>query len=326
MPYLSNKKLPIIKENYPGNKFENGQFLSDYPREQPSFLTILKWQLSPNPQKKEKQTDNFTPKVFKDQSIFESTENQIVWLGHASFLFRIEGKLLLTDPCLKDLPFIKRRHELPFPISAIKKLDYILFSHAHRDHYDISSLKEILKYNPKVTFLLPLKQGYLLNKLGNYSYQEAGWYQVFDILESFKITFLPALHWNKRGLSDFNKTLWGSILIEVEGKKIYFAGDTGYADHFKDINNLFGSMDICIMPVGAYKPKYMMEASHVNPEDAIKAFHELNGKQFIPMHYGTYDLSDEPPSEPIRMLKNAHENGKLNGELKILDVGKPLYF
>ncbi|UZR92896.1 MBL fold metallo-hydrolase [Chondrinema litorale] len=242
------------------------------------------------------------------------------------FSIKIAGKLLLTDPCLKDLPIMKRRHELPFSISEIKNLDYILFSHAHRDHYDVASLKEILKNNPQVNFLLPLKQGELLKKLGDYNFQEAAWYQIFNTPDNFKITFLPAQHWNKRGLADFNKTLWGSILIEFENKKIYFAGDTGYAAHFKDINKLIGPMDICFMPVGAYKPEYMMEASHVSPTDAIKGFHELEGKQFIPMHYGTYDLSDEPAGEPIRVLKKAYENGKINGDLNILDVGKPYYF
>ncbi|UZR92897.1 hypothetical protein [Chondrinema litorale] len=88
MPYLFNKNLPFIKENYPGNKFENGQFIGDYPRKQPSFSTILKWQLSRNPQKEEKKNDHYSPRVVKDNSIFENDDNQVVWLGHACFLLK----------------------------------------------------------------------------------------------------------------------------------------------------------------------------------------------------------------------------------------------
>ncbi|MEM1136232.1 MAG: MBL fold metallo-hydrolase [Bacteroidota bacterium] len=322
MTYLFNKQLPFIKENYPGNHYENGQFISDYPREQPSLFKVLQWQLSTNPQKQEKKEDRFVPHVVEEASIFGSKTDQIVWLGHASFLIRIGGKLLLTDPCLKNLPFMKRRYKLPFSISQIKQLDYILFSHAHRDHYDTASLKEILWHNPNVSFLLPLKQGDLLKKLGNYTFQEAGWFQVFDTPSPLKITFLPALHWNKRGLNDLNETLWGSMLIENGNTKIYFAGDTGYAKHFKEIRQLCGEMDICLMPVGAYKPSFMMKSSHVNPAEAVDAFHELEGKVFIPMHYGTYDLADEPPGEPVRLLRKYEHNNGLNGKLKILDVGE----
>ncbi|MBK9793817.1 MAG: MBL fold metallo-hydrolase [Sphingobacteriales bacterium] len=106
---------------------------------------------------------------------------------------------------------------------------------------------------------------------------------------------------------------------------MYFAGDTGYAHHFKEINQHFEGFDICLMPVGAYKPKFVMEWAHTSPEEAVQGFHELNGKTFIPMHYGTFDLSDEPASEPVKILKDLKENKQLNGHLKILKVGEELY-
>ena len=108
-------------------------------------------------------------------------------------------------------------------------------------------------------------------------------------------------------------------------KKIYFAGDSGYDTHFQKIRKLVGDVDICIMPVGAYKPPFMMKEAHMHPAEAVQAFHDLEGKIFIPMHYGTYDLSDEPLGEPLRILHNLEKSGQINGNLKILAIGETYY-
>ena len=117
-----------------------------------------------------------------------------------------------------------------------------------------------------------------------------------------EITYLPAAHWHRRGLTDLNQVLWGSFMIRVQDKLIYFAGDTAYAEHFETIEARFGPVDIALMPIGAYKPAYMMAKSHVNPHEAAKAANVLRAGHVVPMHYGTFDLSDEPASEPLRQL------------------------
>ncbi|MDD3468327.1 MAG: MBL fold metallo-hydrolase, partial [Campylobacterales bacterium] len=106
------------------------------------------------------------------------------------------------------------------------------------------------------------------------------------------------------------------------GVQIYFCGDSGYNTHFKQIRDEYGDMDICIMPVGAYKPEFVMKHSHMNPTESMQAFRDLGGKVFVPMHYGTFILSDEPPSEGIGIARDAAVDGTLGGKLAELDIGE----
>lgn len=117
----------------------------------------------------------------------------------------------------------------------------------------------------------------------------------------------------------------GSFAIVSNSESLYFAGDTGYDAHFKEINKYFPSFDVCMMPVGAYKPFYVMEWAHTTPQEAVQAFNELNGGNFIPMHYGTFDLSDEPASEPKKILCELEEKKLINGKLQLLKVGEEFY-
>lgn len=134
---------------------------------------------------------------------------------------------------------------------------------------------------------------------------------------------MPASHWHRRGLLDMNKVLWGSFVIKTSTQTIYFAGDTGFAPHFEKIEELLGPMDVCIMPIGAYKPSFLMQKSHMNPHEAVKAYNQLRGGLFVPMHYGTFDLSDEPPSEPVRLLEQIAASGMLQG-LRVPAIGEPV--
>lgn len=321
----NNPKLRTIKEGYIGNTMINDMYVNHDSLEKPkSFLEVLKWQFSTNPQKKEKKEENFSVKVIDNREFFDHNHDVIVWLGHSCFFIRMNGINILTDPCLKDLPFIPRQAGLPCEITDIQHLDYILLSHGHRDHFDTASLKPILKQNPDVEFLAPLDMQPLLDGLGTNYYQEAGWWQEFQIESDISIHFLPAIHWNRRGLNDFNEMLWGSFMISDGTHTLYFAGDTAYGDHFQEIGKFYGSIDYCLMPIGAYKPIDFMKDAHISPEDAVKAFNQLNAQHFIPMHYGTYDLSDEPLGEPIKMMRDFQTQKKLNGALKELAIGEEL--
>lgn len=325
--YHSNSSLKSVKPNYKGNVMINGRFeASEKPTGPPSFFKVLRWQLSANPQKAEKKRETFKLPVIPNETFTHIHEDIIVWLGHATFFINIGGVSFITDPCLFDLPLIKRHASLPCNPSKLHPIQYMLISHGHRDHFDKKSVNTIVQQNPDIEILMPLAISSLLGKeKSSIKYQEAGWYQQFNLQEDVEVIFLPAKHWNRRGLNDYNKTLWGSFLLRTKGKKIYFAGDSAYDVHFQEIRELLGDMDICIMPVGAYKPSFMMKEAHMNPEEAIQAFHDLGGKKLIPMHYGTYDLSDEPMGEPIRMLKDAEKLGEINGKLKAVAVGETLY-
>jgi L-ascorbate metabolism protein UlaG (beta-lactamase superfamily) len=169
--------------------------------------------------------------------------------------------------------------------------------------------------------LVPLGGNRLLSgkKLRNIKRQEAGWYQEYRLTDSIRIVFLPAKHYGRRGLNDTNKTLWGTFLIIANDTKIFFGGDTAYDEQmFKDVRNLFGDIDICLLPIGAYSPQWVFSDEHINPEEAVQIFKDLGGRHLIPMHYGTFDLSYEPISEPLtRLLKS-----DLADKIKVLTVGE----
>ena len=224
---------------------------------------------------------------------------------------------------------VKREVPIPCDENCLNQIDYLLISHDHRDHLDKKSIGLIAKNNPNIEALLPLNASRILNtkEFKSISKQEAGWYQVYKTKDDIRIIFLPARHWGRRGLFDFNKTLWGSFLIIVGNIKIFFSGDTAYDDKmFKKIQSEFGDIDICMLPIGAYSPSFIMKTSHTTPEEAVKIFNDLGGKLFIPMHYGTYDLSDEPLGEPIKRLENCFNIKEHRKELKKLIVGEEFIF
>ncbi|MBF9223628.1 MBL fold metallo-hydrolase [Hymenobacter ruricola] len=325
--YLRNDQLPTVRPGYPGNKLFGNEFANGEELLEPSFGTVLKWQLETNPQKEEKKADTWAPAVVDCTAAFSATEDLLVWLGHSCFLLRAAGVTLLFDPVLFSSIGLRHRHALPCPPEAMRSLDYLLLSHGHRDHLDEKSIKLLAHQNPQMQVLSSLRMGPLLRGMAkNINVQEAGWWQQYDLGPDspLEITYLPAAHWHRRGLADLNEVLWGSFLIKVNDKLLYFAGDTAYANHFEAIEQRFGPIDITLMPIGAYKPAYMMAQSHVNPHEAAKAANVLRAGHVVPMHHGTFDLSDEPASEPLRQLTEVAAGGMLRGELHAPAVGEVL--
>jgi L-ascorbate metabolism protein UlaG (beta-lactamase superfamily) len=321
--FESNPSLKTIKKDWPGNKLVNDRFVYDPIIPTKSFSEIIKWKWGKNPYMAAKKADNFRVKVIENDHIFDSKDDCIVWMGHSSFFIRIGGINILTDPVYFDIPFVPRLSKLPCNINRVKNIDYLLLSHDHRDHFDVKSIQTILKNNPNTEVLMSLRTNQLLSKITkSHQFQEAGWYQQYQTKQGLQITYLPAKHWCKRGIGDLNKHLWGSFMIEAGNKTLYFAGDTAYDTHFKEIAKLFPNIDICFMPVGAYKPPHIMKDNHTSPEEAVQAFIDLNGKMFIPMHYGTFDLSDEPAGEPVKILSDLSENGILQHKLTIPAIGE----
>lgn len=322
--YLSNPDLPIIKPGYRGNRLLDGLFVNGRDKERPpAFHDLLKWKLSRNPQSREKRKDKFRLEVMRREEAFQSGDDVVIWLGHASFFIRFMGFTMVTDPCLLDLPLLKRRAPLPVAVKEMGRIDFILVSHFHRDHFDKASIKELLRHSPDITFLFPLKGRHLIDACGGGQGQEAGWFQKYNTAGGLEILFLPSRHWNRRALHDFNRELWGSFLLRGGGWSLYFAGDTAQGGHFRAIKALFGPVDLCLMPIGCYNPPNIMKDAHMNPEEAVRAANDLGCRRFIPMHYGTYDLTDEPRSEPIQLLRRLNRESRLEGTLKELAVGQP---
>jgi L-ascorbate metabolism protein UlaG (beta-lactamase superfamily) len=321
--FLYNKRLPFIAES-PGNLVINGQFVQNHSIEPIPRLKLLKWMFSPNPKRAEKRADNWRPTVIPNNDIVKDDSDKLVWLGHASFYIKMGKYRLLTDPVFNDLtPLLRRRHSLPCSPTCFTDINYILLSHGHRDHLDLPTLKLLAKQNPNCTILCPLGFDNLIRSIGFIDIQEAAWYQQFQTPDDLKIVFLPAKHWNRRFLWDYNTTLWGSHWIEYRNASVYFAGDTAMDGHFEKIRKYLGKPDYSLLPVGAYLPRYVMEWAHIAPWEAVEAFQILESNFFIPMHFGTFDLSDEPASEPYQLLKQYEAMGQFkNAQLLLPTIGE----
>lgn len=299
-----NPALPFIREGYPGNLTVNGRFVNEDRSFELSYGKLFRWLFSLNPQRGEKLRDNYKIIPQPDNSIFSDGPDAFVWLGHSAFILRINNKRILTDPCLYDLPRLKRHFASPFAPHEIKPIDYILLSHSHRDHFDIRSMRNILLENPEAKIYCSLNMLPLVHAVGGKNITEAGWYQEFPSDHSgIRFVYLPSKHWNRRYLHDTNRELWGAFWIGSGNQSIYFAGDTAYHTHFRDAKEILPPLNHAFLPIGAYKPEFIMKPSHTSPEEAIQAFRDLGAKHFVPMHYATYDLANEPISEPARILR-----------------------
>ena len=310
--YLYNiKKLHFLNKKYYILKYKKGRFYSNFDSSKHlTIFNILKWKLSKIKEisfKKE-----ISPLSLKyDIKSLNNKKDKIVWLTHASFFIKISEFNILIDPVFYDIVGYKRYIKTPYKIDDFEKIDLVLVSHSHYDHADIKTLNEIYeKFNPLFIFpkflnILP-KKAKIVDLL---------WFESVDF-QKLKIDFLPSKHWSRRGLFDKNRSLWGSFLIKNSKHSIYFAGDSGYDRHFYDIG-LNYKIDFAILPIGAYKPQFIMKPSHLDPNEGVAAYKDLNAKFMIPMHYGTFKLSDEPLDEPLEMIKKHNDKN-----IKILKPGE----
>jgi L-ascorbate metabolism protein UlaG (beta-lactamase superfamily) len=324
---VNNSQLKFVKQNWNGNKLNNkGLYTNLYGDDIKGLRDLLRWKRSNNPLaklKKEQQT-SLTFQLIENLSNKDS--NVIIPVGHASFIIDLNGKRLLIDPVISPNRFLKRFSEVPFTIRELNNIDYLLLSHNHRDHIDKRSVKQITQLNPDAVILTGLEVGKLLKSWGiKNQIQEAGWYQQYNTSEVLSVDYLPSQHWSRRGLTDTNVNLWGSFMIKdkVADKTIYFASDSGYGQHFNEIGDDY-EIDIAIIGIGAYEPKWFMRSAHTGPLDALKAFHDLKAKKWIPMHYGTFDLSDEPIFYPEQILREEHTEALK--QIVWMDIGKRIEF
>lgn len=317
-----NPSLRFIKENWTGNLLnEKNQYINlDGPSER-SFAELFKWQREKNPLKPLKRKQQTGVEVISNQLLTKNTDNGFTWLGHATFLFTLEGKHFITDPVLYNVGPVKRFTPLPCSVADLKAIDFILLSHNHRDHADQKSMQHLCALNPNAIILTGLEIEKLLRrwKITN-PIIEAGWYQQYNIDTDVNVTYLPAKHWNRRGLIDMNDMLWGSFMLQSKNQTIYFGADSGLGAHFSEIASLFPSIDYTMLGIGAYKPEWFMHTAHTGPADVLKAFDQLGAKQLVPMHHGTFDLSDEPIFYPKQELLQLQEEQGIEN-VKHLSIG-----
>jgi N-acyl-phosphatidylethanolamine-hydrolysing phospholipase D len=232
------------------------------------------------------------------------SQRSLTWLGHASVLLQTSGLNVVTDPIFSDraspVSFAGPRRIIPVAITLdqMPAIDVVVISHNHYDHLDLPSLKAIHARAPGATlFLVPMGLKAWLMAQGLTQVQELDWWQHVDV-KGLRIHFVPVQHWSKRTLFDANQSLWGGYVLEDRGWKFFFSGDTGFSHDFKDIGQRLGDMDLAALPIGAYAPRWFMKSQHVDPDEAVQIMLDLGAKRAVGVHWGTFILTDEAPTEP----------------------------
>ncbi|MFH7017300.1 MBL fold metallo-hydrolase [Flavobacterium sp. FlaQc-47] len=306
---LFNSKLKFVKPDWKGNVLNSkGLYANLYGDDIKKFSDFWRWMSNPRPLTKLKKGQE-SPLSWKPVShINDKSTNGIIPIGHACFIIDLNNIRILIDPVIAHNRFLKRYTEVPFKLKELDNVDYLLLSHNHRDHIDKNSIIQLCRYNPEAVILTGLEIGKILQRWGiKNEIQEAGWYQQYKTSDTLAIDYLPSQHWSRRWITDTNLNLWGSFMIQdkVSGKKIYFAGDSGYGPHFRDIGTDY-NIDLALIGIGACEPQWFMKSSHTGPSDALQAFKDLKAKKWMPMHYGTFDLSDEPVFYPEKVLREQY--------------------
>ncbi len=211
-------------------------------------------------------------------------------------------------------------------IEDLPPIDFVVISHNHYDHLDLRTLEALAQRDAETIFYVPVGNGALLQAAGIARVVELDWGDRVTF-EGATIHCLPTQHWSKRGVADDQKALWASWAVTGPERRFYFAGDTGFFGGFQRIGEGLGPFDLVAVPIGAYAPRAMMKASHMDPEEAWRAAVALRARRAVAMHFGTFDLSDEPLDEPPTRFRAAAQ--RMNGSEPaawVLDIGETRAF
>jgi L-ascorbate metabolism protein UlaG (beta-lactamase superfamily) len=255
----------------------------------------------------------------------------ITWIGHSTFLIQTPAGNLLTDPMYSRHAgplrvFGPRRVRQPaIRFDDLPPISTVLLSHNHYDHCDLPTLRMLgRRFDPPV--LTPLGNGRLVRSAGIRKVEELDWWQEATS-SSVPVTLTPAQHFSARTPFDRNRALWGGFLVRAGDVRIFFAGDSAYGDLFRDIRRRLGPIDVALLPIGAYEPRWFMRVVHMNPAEAVQAHLDLEASESIGMHFGTFQMTIEGIDEPTRALDAARRARNVPpARFRTLDFGESVRF
>jgi L-ascorbate metabolism protein UlaG (beta-lactamase superfamily) len=233
----------------------------------------------------------------------------VTFIGHSTFLIQTGDGNILTDPMYSRYAgplnrFGPRRVRPPaVHFDDLPAIATILLSHNHYDHCDLATLRRLARrFDPLV--VTPLENGRFARSAGIRHVEECDWWQQASS-PTLPITLTPARHFSARTPFDRNRALWSGFVLTVRHFRIFFAGDTAYAPFFNDIRQRLGPIDLALLPIGAYEPRWFMQAVHMNPADAVQAHLDLQAAESIGMHFGTFQMTVEGIDAPLQALDDA---------------------
>lgn len=256
---------------------------------------------------------------------------RLTWIGHASFLFQYRDISLLTDPVFarraSPVQWAGPKRFTPPALTAdtVPPVNQVLISHNHYDHLDHDTVRALhRRFGSAITWFVPEGVAAWFRRRGIRNLVERGWWQSAPH-QAGEAFFVPAQHFSGRGARDGNRTLWGGWVMDIHDLRLYFAGDTGYGSCFAEIGEVFGDIDLALIPIGAYAPRWFMSPVHVDPDDAVQIHRDVRARTSVAMHWGTFVLTDEPMDEPPRRLAEARAAaGVADDAFRVLAHGETL--
>jgi N-acyl-phosphatidylethanolamine-hydrolysing phospholipase D len=264
----------------------------------------------------------------------------VTWIGHATTLVQASGLNVLTDPMFSERASPvqwmgpKRAQPPGLAMADLPAIDVVLISHNHYDHLDVASVKALDQRAGGATlFLVPLGLAPWFRELGIEKVIELDWWQSHQV-GGVRFHLTPVQHWSARGVGDRRQTLWGGWAAFGADFHWYFSGDSGYSQDFKDTRAHFaaqeaegGGFDLALIAVGAYKPEWFMHGQHVTPAEAVRVHRDLGAKRSMGVHWGTFNLTDEPLDQPPEDLAEARLSQKMReDEFFVLAIGQTRRF
>ena len=253
----------------------------------------------------------------------------VTFIGHATFLIQSVRGTFITDPVFAQragpwgLAGPSRVRAPGLRLTELPPITAVLLSHNHYDHCDLAALRAIGA--PVITLAGNAR---LLRRAGVTTAQELDWWAAATAPgagpgdEAVQVTAVPAQHFSARTPFDRNRALWGGFVIDIAGRRLYFAGDSGYGPHFRAIGQRFGPFDLALIPIGAYEPRWFMRDIHMNPEEAVQAHQDVGARRSLGMHFGTFQLTTEGIDEPVEALARAREAAGIGAQVfQTLEVG-----
>jgi len=305
----------------------DGQYFNPWmPMEHGGFWRFLKWRLSRKAEytREEKEyKPEFIPGL-KERIQSMPVGDFIAWIGHSTFLLRLQGEYWIIDPIFSERALLPKRVTPPAMTGEeLKDLTprvNVLISHNHYDHLDVESIRSLPRDS---RIYVPLGLGKYVASFHPGSIRELDWWEETDLGEGKKLICLPAQHWSRRIGQGHNETLWASFLLITPETAIYYGADSGYFIGYREFGRKFPNIDYALLSTTAYHPRWFMHYAHKSIPEAIDAFHDLGARYFIPTQWGTFALGDEPPGYPALDLKKTLKERNLDpSRFLILDIGQ----
>jgi len=308
------------RDLYGSHRDGSGRFFNPWdPMERGGFL---RWLFSRNSMDRLRDRVPETPVVENrgDYLAEPAASWSITHIGHATFAVHWGGQVVLTDPFFGPrAAVVPRIVPPPFGPEVIPPGSVVVISHNHYDHLDEPSVAALAS---KAAFLCPLGLGEWLRGKGAKDVRELDWWESVE-LDGTTFTALPAQHWSRRFGQGLNRTLWCSWMMERDGRMVYYGADSGYFKGYREFGRRYPGMDVALLPIGAYEPRWFMHYAHLNIPEALRAFDDLGARFMIPTQWGVLELGDEPAGWPAAALGEALAGSRsaLSARVKILPVG-----